>query len=105
MKKPFNIILVLLLILTVFSCKKDKEIDNTDDNLPVNTDNYSSIDNFFAANASPMQIYHIDGASGGDFTTPNGTQVSIPTYAFVTQTGLAVIGDVTIYFKDIFVKG
>jgi len=99
MKKSINIVLILLLMVTVYSCKKNK----TDDN-PTKTDNYSSVANFLAVNASPMQSYIIDAATGGSFTTPHGTIVSIPANAFETQIGSPVTGNVTIKFKDIYKK-
>jgi hypothetical protein len=105
MKKSITIILTLLLIVAVFSCKKEKTDDNDNqDNNPPTTDNYSSIDNFFAVNASPIQTYSIDCSAGGSFTTTNGTIVSIPTNAFVMQNGAPTVGTVTISFKDIYKK-
>lgn len=95
MKKSFKLILILLLIGTVFSCKKDNSTQG---------DNYCSIANFFALHGTPMQTYIIDGTTGGSFTTPNGTNVSIPANAFMTQSGTPVTGNVTIKFKDIYKK-
>lgn len=68
------------------------------------SDNYSSIQDFFSKNGVPMQTYTINGTTGGSFTTPQGTVVTIPPNAFVTQASVPVTGDVTIEFKDIYKK-
>ncbi|MEI6852843.1 MAG: hypothetical protein WCL06_08375 [Bacteroidota bacterium] len=98
MKKTFNYSLMVLLIITVISCKK--KTDNPDDQRPA--DNYTSMANFHAVNASRLLTYDIDGANGGTFTTPNGTIVIIPANAFVTQGGTPVVGNISIQFKDIY---
>jgi hypothetical protein len=103
MKKSIAINLMLLLLITVFSCKKDKTTVNPT-TTPTTTGNYSSVGNFFAVNCSPMQTYTISAASGGSFTTPNGTIVTVPANAFITQNGGAVTGNVTINFKDVYKK-
>lgn len=87
--------------MALVSCKKD---DNAIVNTHTPVDNYSSIDDFFSKNQPAMQEYTINGALGGSFTTPQGTIVTIPANAFVSQTSLPVTGDVTIQFKDIYLK-
>ncbi|MEI6853633.1 MAG: hypothetical protein WCL06_12350 [Bacteroidota bacterium] len=96
MKKLFTPLWMLALILFMFSCKKDKAITSTD--------NYTSMDNFYSSNESPMQTYTIDGATGGSFTTPQNTVVKIPAFAFKTPSGDSVNGPVTISFKDVYKK-
>lgn len=65
MKNSIKIILILSLIVTVFSCKKDRTENSTPVTPPTNnTDNYSSVANFLAVNAPPMQSYNIDGTNG-----------------------------------------
>jgi hypothetical protein len=96
MKKLMNVILILLLIVTVFSCKKEET--------PRNTENYSSVDDFLTKNASPIQTHNIDAVSGGSFTTSAGTVVTVPENAFVAQSGSPVTGNVIIMFKDVYKK-
>ncbi|MGD0710003.1 MAG: hypothetical protein ABR968_02365 [Bacteroidales bacterium] len=102
MKRSNQIILILLLIAIVSSCKKDNP-GNIPDSI-VQTDNYSSVANFFAVNCPPVQTFTIN-ASGGSFRTPNGTWVTIPASVyFKTESGGAVTGNITIQFKDIYKK-
>ena len=68
------------------------------------SENYSSVQDFYVRNGVPMQTYTINGTSRGSFTSPQGTIVSIPANAFVTLGNVAVTGDVTIQFKDIYKK-
>ncbi len=69
-----------------------------------NNDNYSSLADFFAKNGPQMQTYTINGATGGSFTTPQGTVVTIPANAFYNNLWQIVTGPVTITFKDIYKK-
>ena len=100
MKKQITILAILLLFAAVYSCKRDK----TTEDPPAQTDNYTSTANFFAVNATPMQTYTFDAATGGVFTTAKGTVITVPANAFKTQTGGAVTGNVTIQFKDVYKK-
>jgi len=100
MKKQITILAMLLLIAAVYSCKRDK----TTEEPPAQTDHYTSTANFFAVNAPAMQTFTVNAATGGSFTTPKGTIVTVPANAFMTQTGGAVSGNVTIQFKDVYKK-
>ncbi len=104
MKKQIIIIAILLLIVVAYSCKKNKTDDNNQTNPPTNNDNYTSTANFFAVNATPMQTYTFDASIGGVFTTANGTIITVPANAFKTQAGGAVVGNVTLQFKDVYKK-
>lgn len=99
MKNSFKIMLVLSFIITVYSCKKDKQDAN-----PIPPTDNSTAKSLLLKNASSMQTYTIDGVSGGSFTTPQGTFVSIPANAFIYSNGNPVTGSVTIKFKDIYKK-
>jgi hypothetical protein len=83
--------------ISVLSCKYEE---------PAKTgkESYSSVNEFFVQNAVPMQIYTINGSTGGSFTSPQGTLVSIPSEAFVNSSNVAVTANVTIQFKDLFKK-
>ena len=87
-------------LINTSSCTKDDDNKNN----PATTDNYASVSNFIAANSSPMQTCTLDCSVGGTFTTPNGTIVSIPASAFITQNGSLATGTVTIKFKDVYRK-
>lgn len=68
------------------------------------SDNYSSLKDFFAENEVSLQTFTVDGTNGGTFTTPQGTKVTIPANAFVTDGGISVTGNITIQFKDFYDK-
>jgi hypothetical protein len=51
-----------------------------------------------------MQTYTVDGSTGGSFISPQGTTVTIPANAFLTQASVPVTGNITIQFKDIYTK-
>ncbi len=90
----------VITIITLAACKKEETP------APVNPSpsGYTSMNDFYAQNGVPLQTYSIDGTSGGSFTTPQGTVVTIPPNAFVTQSYVPVTGNVTIEFKDIYKK-
>ncbi len=93
----------VICIITFAACKKD-HVNSTIPPLSQETNNYSSVGDFFAQNAVPMQTFTIHGSTGGSFTTPQGTTVSIPANAFVNHNNVTVSGNVTIQFKDIYKK-
>ncbi|MEP6950182.1 MAG: hypothetical protein ABI863_12935 [Ginsengibacter sp.] len=86
----------VFLLASVLSCNNDKSF--------LLTDNYSSVNDFLNKNGIALRTYTIDAANGGSFTTAQGTIVTIPSGAFVTQSNLPVTGNVTIQFKDIYKK-
>ncbi len=94
--KLFTFFCITLLIVT---CKKDVQI-----NYALTPNLFSSVDDFFAKNAPPMQIYIINGSTGGSFTTTQGTIVTIPSNAFVAPNNTIVTGNLKIFFKDIYKK-
>ncbi len=90
-------------IIIVVSCKKDTKA--TTSTPPSSTsDNYSSVQVFFANNNVAMQTYTVNANTGGSFSSPQGTTVTVPANAFTTQSGTPVTGNVTIQFKDIYKK-
>ena len=96
-------LLFIITIIAIVSCKKDTKSTTT--TLPPSaSDNYSSVQAFFANNNIALQTYTIDASTGGSFTSPQGTTVTIPSNAFLTQANLPVTGNVTIQFKDIYKK-
>lgn len=102
MKKIISLTFITTIIVVV-SCKKH-ESSSTNSTPPPPTDNYASISAFFSQNAPAMQTYTVNATTGGNFTSPQGTAVTIPANAFVTQAGAPVTGVVTIQFKDIYKK-
>lgn len=92
---------LILLIITVFaSCQKNLQGDIT-----TATENYLSPEDFLKKNEAPLQTYHVNGAAGGSFTSPQGTKVTIPAAAFVTLAdGTPVINSISIQFRDIYKK-
>jgi hypothetical protein len=96
--KKFTIGAILFTISTFTACIKDKNpIVST-------TDRYSSLSSFYGTNGVPMQHFTVNGQTGGSFTTPQGTMVSIPPNCFVDNSNNPVTGNVIIEFKDIYTK-
>jgi hypothetical protein len=86
---------VFLSFCVIAGCKKDS---------PGHPRTYSSIEHFYAVNGVPIQNYIINGVSGGSFTTPAGTVVTIPPNAFMNASYQPITGNVTVEFKDIYKK-
>jgi len=87
----------VILLFSLSACKKSK-------NEPAPSDNYTSLANFYSVNGVPMQTYTVNGTTGGSFTTPQGTVVSIPANCFITPGNNPATGTITISFKDIYKK-
>ncbi|MBI3502499.1 MAG: hypothetical protein HY063_11975 [Bacteroidetes bacterium] len=94
-------LICLAAIAAAASCKKK---DTPPSNSTTTTENYSSVNDFFVKNGVAMQTYTVSGTTGGSFTSPQGTVVTIPANAFVTQSNAPVTGNVTIQFKDLYKK-
>ncbi len=100
-----TIAMSFLLAIGLFTaCKKNDPILPATTNTSTNTDHYSSMLDFFAKNGTSIQNYTVNGSTGGSFTTPQGTKVSIPANCFIDKFGNPVTGSVTIQFKDIYTK-
>ncbi|CAN5790771.1 hypothetical protein BH10BAC2_BH10BAC2_47220 [soil metagenome] len=93
----FIICIVVLLSSGVSSCTKETSASTTGDN-------YISIEDFYSKNGVALQHYTIDAASGGSFTTTQGTKVTIAPAVFEDLSGNIVSGNVDIEFKDIYKK-
>lgn len=94
----------VIIIVAIASCKKKEDTPTSTATTTTTTVTYSSVKDFFAKNGVTMQTYNVSGTTGGSFTSPQGTVVTIPANAFVTQTNAPVTGNVTIQFKDIYKK-
>jgi hypothetical protein len=101
MKRLLNLasLATLALVATMSSCKKD-----TVETPAPTPGGYNSLAEFYSANRPAMMTYTVSGTSGGSFTTPQGTTVTIPPNAFVTQSNVPVTGSVTIEFLDVYKK-
>jgi hypothetical protein len=97
-------ILIVATMFTSGSCKKEKTLITDSPVTSSVPDNYSSMEEFYGENCVPLHIYTVDAVTGGDFTTLQGTHVSIPANAFTTLAGGTVTGNVVIQFKDIYKK-
>ena len=91
-----SVMAAIAIILMTAGCKKESSTSGPD--------NYSGLSGFYAANGAQMQHYSVDAAAGGNFTSPQGTVVTIPPNSFFNQSGGAVTGTVDIDFKDIYNK-
>lgn len=109
MKTTFKRIgsMVIITGITIIGCHKDNTtpaVTNPASNPSATSEGYTSMSNFFAKNGVPMQTFTINGTTGGNFTSPQGTKVSIPANAFLNSLSQVVTGNVTINFKDIYNK-
>lgn len=94
--------LISIISITLVECKKDTletQVTPLNNTPPVT---YASLQDFFDENAAPVQTVTINAATGGTFTSPQGTVVTIPANAFVTSGGAPITGNVTVEFKDIY---
>jgi hypothetical protein len=98
--KSVNLLGLLAIFLIVSSCKKDSDSNPGTGTLVT----YSSVADFYIKNAPSIQTYTINASTGGSFTTPQGTTVTVPVESFVTLGGSPVIGNVIIQFKDLYKK-
>ena len=92
--------LKLLFIASAIAISSCTYVETT----PLGTENFTTASEFYSQNGVPVQTYTINGSTGGSFTSPQGTVVSIPANAFLTLANLPVTGNVTIQIKDIFKK-
>jgi len=97
--KPTTLILAVV-ILFLASCAKDKIYEAGNGN----SDHYTSLQDFYNQNEVKSQFYSINGVTGGSFSTPQGTLVTIPPYGFINMMGDTVTGIVIIEFKDLYKK-
>ncbi len=104
LKNSFLLFLAGLAVI-VTSCKKDTL--NTSDGGPTQpTPTFSNANAVALLNnlATPLETYTINAANYHSFTCTNGTMINIFPNAFLTQSGAAVTGVVTIEVKDILSK-
>lgn len=91
-------LIILTGIILFVSCQKSLQGD-------LNSATYLSPEDFYKKHEAPVQSYIINGATGGTFTTAQGTKVTIPAAAFVTlANGTPVTDDIKIMFRDIYKK-
>jgi hypothetical protein len=101
-KKAQNTLLLAVLVsVSLIECKcKKAEIEKIN-----TTVTNTTLADFFSKNGVQSQKYKINATTGGTFTSPQGTVVTIPANAFVALGGSTPItGDVEIEFKDIYKK-
>jgi hypothetical protein len=103
-KKKIKVVLLTGIVSVTFTqCKKNKdETPTVISTVGVTTPSYSSPSDFFTKNGVQLQTYTINGTTGGTFTSPQGTVVTIPANAFVTSGAAPIKGNVKIEFKDIY---
>ena len=100
MKNIINFITIIL-AAGMISCNKEKA-PVTD---PASTTgNLSSLQQFYDHFKPQKQTFVVNGTTGGSFTTPQGTIVTIPPNAFVSQSQVPITGNVNIEFMDLYKK-
>lgn len=86
----------LLLSILLSNCKKDISQNQSD--------NYSSLQDFYSKNKPRLKTYTISGVSGGTFITSHGTKVKVPANCFLSTSGTPITSNVEIKFKDLLTK-
>ena len=97
MMKTTLLTLAFCFFILFNSCRKDHASLK-------NEDSYASTSDFLEKNAPVFHNYVIDGMTGGQFTTQQGTVVEIPPQAFRDQMGHDITSTVNVQFKDIYKK-
>lgn len=100
MKTTFRLAAAIA-IVAIASCKKDYNNIVTPTTPP---STISSLQAFYDAHKPQPVTFNVDAATGGTFTTTQGTVVMVPANAFQTQSGGPVTGNVTIEFLDLYRK-
>ncbi|MEW6469410.1 MAG: hypothetical protein AB1458_10810 [Bacteroidota bacterium] len=65
---------------------------------------YASMQDFYDQNRPAIWSYAVNATTGGTFSTPQGTTVTVPANAFTDPSGNPVSGSVTVRFQDIYKK-
>ncbi len=99
--KPYLLLLLPALALSLFSCKKDD--GGKTSVTPGN--GYRSLEEALASGAPKMRNIGLIVASGDTLYGVGGTRIMIPPNAFETLTGGRVTGSVNISFQDWNLKG
>ena len=112
MKNVFAIISLAGIIVS-YSCTKEyHDVPNQNSNSGNNGSSgggntitkYATLGEFYAVNGVKLQNLSVDATTGGVLTTPAGTQLMFYPNTFVTLDDQPVTGDVTIQFKEIYLK-
>jgi len=107
---PIITITFLTILLTLFSCKKDKEkvvpaVNNTTSTAtptPTPTTSTSNLNNFFKQNVlDATQTFTIDASLGQTITGDQGTSIFIPANSFQNNSNNIVSGNITIELIEI----
>lgn len=100
MKNLNRVMLVAIAFMIIVSCSKESINPLA---LPV-TSKYSTVEDFLTANEVKSQSFIFEGSTGGVFAAEQGTEIFIPAYSFVTESGFPIAGNVTLEFKEIYKK-
>jgi len=96
MKKKSISIFAISVIILISACKRNR-LDCPNCPKP-------DVKEFLSSKTKPIETFSIDASTGGNFTTLQGTYVTIPANAFVDENNTPITGTVTINFKDIYKK-
>lgn len=97
--KRTSLMLLILSMLLVLSCKKEQPSQ------PASTQsnqNNQTLDDYLNRNAVPIQSFQLNAEDGGSFSGSKGSVITIPENSFVSQTGQTISGGVDLKFMEIF---
>ncbi len=98
-------LLTLVVLVTAYGCKKDKEIESVNNPASGGTSQTSNMANFFTSNGVPIQSFSIDASTFELIEGNKGTKISIPSGSFLTQGGAPInSGNIQIELREIFSK-
>ena len=105
MKKTTQLLTLVIFSFILSGCKKESKTDPVDEPIvsnpatPANTDNYSSLDDFYNQNGVKVQTFTFNPAEDAKFVTAQATTINIPHSTFQFGSGV-----VTLEFKEIYKK-
>ena len=105
MKATKNLVVLASITIVLFSCKKETQSIAPAASTSTSNNSGEAMKKYFNQYRSQSQQLTMDAASGGFAYGSQGTTISFPPNALVTQSGAAVTGQVNIALKEVFTKG
>ena len=95
-----KISLILSVLLTLVSCRKDKDIFRVEEEITIGSSTWTGqISNFYSEVSDTKEVFSFDAAFAATFKTARQTEFHFNPFAFATEAGVIVDGDINI---DVF---